>query len=291
MKNLFSKILSWFQPREQESDLLRVKRYLAQRMDTIETRIKCLEHSTEMRLQSLEQTVHRLAVMLAHEEVCVTTDDNTIRDHFNNHIKRVVESELSINDLVESAIEDRDFSSDISDALDDAISNRDWDYELRGAIDWDKVADTVAEKLDWSEVISDNDIITRDELDLDDLMLKSEHMSDDDLVTRENLADMVSDQLKRDWFPMMVYEIVGESFDKKLLVTRQNAQANCVNAIDDEIENAVAESVRERMKDKFGPEFDNWFNENIRHTIKVVLGEFLQAAYEQTKNEGEVSNG
>lgn len=280
MKNLFSKILSWFKPSEQESDLLRVKRYLAQRTDAAEVRIKVLEH-----------TVHKLAVMLAYEEVSVTTDDNTIRDHFCNHIKRVVKSDLDIDTLVESAIEDRDFSDDISNALDDAISNRDWDYELREAVDWDKVAERVVEKLDWSEVISDNDIITRDELDLDDLMLKSEHMSDDDLVTRENLADMVSDQLKRDWFPMMVYEIVAEAFDKKLLVTRENAQANCVNAIDDEIENAVAESVRERMKDKFGPEFDNWFNENIRHTIKVVLGEFLQAAYEQTKNEGEVSNG
>ena len=276
---MFSYIRSWFSTGKQsEVDMLREQftRHV---------------NAQEMRIQHLEQKVHRLAVMLAYEEVSVTTDDNTIRDHFNNHIKRVVESELSIDDLVESAIEDRDFSSDISDALDDAISNRDWDYELREAIDFDRFADKVADKLDWPTLISDNEIVCKGDYDFDDFMLKSEHMSDDDLVTRENLADMVSDQLKRDWFPMMVYEIVGESFDKKLLVTRENAQANCVNAIDDEIENAVAESVRERMKAKFGPEFDNWFNENIRHTIKVVLGEFLQAAYEQTKNEGEVSNG
>ena len=279
MKNLFSYIRSWFSTgKKSEVDMLREQ-------------FTSHVNAQEMRIQHLEQKVHRLAVMLAYEEVSVTTDDNTIRDHFNNHIKRVVESELSIDDLVESAIEDRDFSSDISDALDDAISNRDWDYELREAIDFDRFADKVADKLDWPTLISDNEIVCKGDYDFDDFMLKSEHMSDDDLVTRENLADMVSDQLKRDWFPMMVYEIVGESFDKKLLVTRENAQANCVNAIDDEIENAVAESVRERMKAKFGPEFDNWFNENIRHTIKVVLGEFLQAAYEQTKNEGEVSNG
>jgi hypothetical protein len=37
------------------------------------------------------------------------------------------------------------------------------------------------------------------------------------------------------------------------------------------------------MSERFGEEWDNWYNENTRHCVKVVLGEFLASAYEQTK--------
>lgn len=272
MKILFYKILSYLGINRQ-TDLQMLRNNLVH-----------MRHEYETRIQSLEGDVHRMCVMLSHNQVDVTTDEKILKEHFETIVKDAIEKSYDFDRLVSDAIDDHDFTDTISDGMDDAISNRDWSDIIDDNTDYDKIADKVIETVDWSDVISDNDIITRDEVNPDDLMLKSEHMSDDDLVTRDNLSDMVSDQLKRDWFPMMVYEIVGESFDKKLLVTRENAQANCVNAIDDEIENAVSESVRERMKEKFGPEFDNWFNENIRHTIKIVLGEFLQAAYEQTKN-------
>jgi len=269
MKNLFSTIRSWFSPKQQ---------YISE--------VALLRMEYESRIQHLECVIKRLSVMLAHEEVSVTTDENTIRDHFQNHIKRVVESELDISEMVEEAIDNRDFSSDISDALDDAISNRDWDYDLRDALDWDRVADKVVDKLDWSTIVSDNELLTRDDIDLDDVMLKSEHMSEDDLVTRDDLSDMVVGELKRDWFEQKLRDDVRNIFKDTLQAVRETEDANCRNAIDDEIVSKLDALIREQMQQKFGDQWDNWFNENTRHCVKVILGEFLQSAYEQTKNEG-----
>lgn len=249
---------------------------------------------TEMRLQHLEHEVTRLNKMLAMHEVSITTSDESLKTHHDTLISKSVMSWLAnwaddldfiksddIESTVSDAINEHDFSDSISDALDDAISNRDWDYELRDAIDWDKVADQVMRKIDWSDVISDNSILTSDELDTDDLMLKSEHMSDDDLVTREDLSDMVIGELKRDWFEQKLKEDVSRIFKDTLQSVRSTEEDNCRNAIDDEIESKVALLVAERLQEKFGESFDIWFHNLIAHSVKDVISSMIKAAHEQ----------
>ena len=129
------------------------------------------------------------------------------------------ELKKSIEEAIEEKFSDYDFSDAVTDAVDDAINSRDWDYELRDAVDWDKVADRVADKIDWSDVISNNDIITRDELDPEDVMLKSEELNEDEIVKQSDLADRVSNELKRDWFPTMLNEEIRKYILEKQLPT------------------------------------------------------------------------
>ena len=109
-----------------------------------------------------------------------------------------------IAEAIEEKFADYDFSDAVSEAVDDAISSRDWDYELREAVDWDKVADRVVDKIDWHQVISDNDIVTTDDIDVDDIMLKSDELNEDEIVKQADLADRVYAELKRDWFATML---------------------------------------------------------------------------------------
>jgi hypothetical protein len=207
-----------------------------------------------------------------------------LKEHFKTVVRQAVEDAFDFDRLVEEAIDDHDFTDVVSDAMDDAISNRDWSDIVNDNTDYDKIADKVIETVDWSDVISDNDIITRDEVDPDDLMLKSEHMSEDDLVTRADLSDSVVNELKRDWFEQMLKDQVKVLFKSTLSDARETEAANVRNCIDDEIEHKLDALIREQMQSKFGSEWDNWYNENTRHCVKIVLGEFLQAAYEQTKS-------
>ncbi len=246
-----------------------------------------MRHEYECRIQHLEGDVRRLCTMLGHDQVNVTTDDSILKEHFKTVVREAVEESFDLDTLVSEAINDHDFSDSISDALDDAISNRDWDYELREAIDFDKVADKVAEKMDWSEVISDNDIITRDELDPSDVMLQSEQMSDDDVMTRSDLSDEVCNELKRDWFKQMLSEEVASIFKDTLYKARETEHDNVINAIDDEIANGLAKAIEERMAEKFGAMWDTWYVEHTRHCVKTILGEFLASAYEQTKGDND----
>lgn len=246
-----------------------------------------MRHEYECRIQHLEGDVRRLCTMLGHDQVNVTTDDSLLKEHFKTVVRESVEESFDFDTLVSEAINEHDFSDSISDALDDAISNRDWDYELREAIDFDKVADKVAEKMDWSEVISDNDIITRDELDPSDVMLQSEQMSDDDVMTRADLSDEVTSELKRDWFKQMLNEQVASIFKDTLYKARETEHDNVINAIDDEIANGLAKAIEERMAEKFGAMWDTWYVEHTRHCVKTILGEFLASAYEQTKGDND----
>jgi hypothetical protein len=183
------------------------------------------------------------------------------------------------SDNIQDAIAECDMTDAISDALDDAISNRDWDYELRESIDWDKVAERVSEKLDWPTIISDNEIVCSGDYDFDDMMLKSEHMSDDDLVTRADLSDMVTDELKRDWFSSLLKDEVGRIFKDTLYAARDTEEDNCRNAIDDEIEVKVDSLIREQMQSKFGPAYDEWFNGFVLHAVKASLADLLEQSY------------
>jgi hypothetical protein len=112
----------------------------------------------------------------------------------------------ALKESIEEAIEEHDFDDAISSAVDDAISGKDWEYELKDSLDYDKIADRVAEKIDWSQCISDNDIITRDDIDVDDIMLKSEELNEDEIVKQADLADRVYAEMKRDWFAELIKE-------------------------------------------------------------------------------------
>ena len=261
----------------------------------------------EMRVMCLEMENNRIRKMLEIQgESTLDSEDSKVvlyNSNFDTMVSKSVTSWLknwlddydysdsdTFGEKVESIIDDHDFTDSVSDAVDDAISNRDWDYEMRESIDWDKVADKVVNKIDWSDVISDNCLLTSDDIDLDDLLLKSEQLSEDETIKRGDLSDEISNDLKRDWFATMVAEIVDSEFQRSLGKARVNAQDNCQNAIDDEIQSAVAQRIESQMKQKFGDSWDNWFNENIRHTVTTVLGEMLEAAYEQTKKNTETDN-
>lgn len=245
----------------------------------------------EMRVMCLEMENNKLRVMLEMDDINASTQER-FKPHFDAMVSKSVMSWLknwlddydvseseSFKDGVGSILDDHDFS----DQIDDALGNRDWSYELEGVLDYDDVADKVLRKVDWSEIISDNDIVTTDDIDCSDVMLKSEQLSEDETIKRGDLSDEISNDLKRDWFATMVAEIVDSEFQRSLGKARETAQANSQNAIDDEIQFAVAERIESQMKQKFGDSWDNWFNENIRHTVQTVLGEMLEAAYEQTK--------
>lgn len=249
----------------------------------------------QQRLMAVEQDVHHIKGVLDTDSLRLFTSKHD--EHFDLIVSKSVMKwlpnwlnekyvlEEDIEGIVLDAINDTDFSDSISDALDDAISNRDWDYELRGSLDWDKVAERVADKLDWSTIISDNEIVCQGDYDFDDFMLKSEHMSEDDLVTRDDLSDMVIGELKRDWFEQKMKEEVARHFKDTLQSVRQNEEDNCRNAIDDAIEAKLDLLLTEQMRSKFGPQFDIWFHNLVAHAVKTVMGEMVKAAYEQVINE------
>ncbi len=208
---------------------------------------------------------------------------------FKTAVQSIAEEVLEDN--IESAVEDAiGNSSIVEDTTERVIEEKDWDYTLRDSIDWDKVADKVAEKLDWETIVSDNDLVTRGDYDFDDMMLKSEHMSDDELVTRADLSDMVADELKRDWFDSKLKEEVARIFKDTLYAARDTEEDNCRNAIDDEIESKVDALIREQLQSKFGPTYDEWFNGFVRHAVKMGLAELLEQSYHaavaNAKNEG-----
>jgi hypothetical protein len=225
--------------------------------------------------------------MLSHDQMSVTTDPAILKEHFKTVVRESVEGSFVSNDNLDDAVSDCiSNGSFISDELD----NEDWDYRLRDCLDWDKVADKVVDKIDWYDVINNNDIITRDDLDTDDIMLKSEHMSDDDLVTRENLSDMVCDELKRDWFTTKLQEDIARIFKDTLYAARENEEANCRNEIDGAIEAKLDLLLVEQLKSKFGPQFDIWFHNLVAHAVKTVLGEMVKAAYEEVTTSEDNSN-
>ena len=125
----------------------------------------------------------------------------------------------ALKESIEEAIEEHDFSDIVESAVDDAISSKDWDYELREAVDWDRAADKVMDKLDWETALSDHDVLTRNDLDVDDIMLKSEELLDDEVVKHSDLADRVSNELKRDWFATMLSDEIKKFVLEKQLPT------------------------------------------------------------------------
>jgi hypothetical protein len=171
-------------------------------------------------------------MLLTHEINIVFTPKQSVVDNANTNApasiiteERVLElirehtatASDALKETIEEAIEEHDFSDAVESAVDDAISGKDWEYELQDSLDYDKIADKVADKIDWSDVISNNDIITTDSLDIDDIMLKSDTLSDDEKISRGDLGDEVIAQLQRDWFKTMLNdEIKSYVLEKQL---------------------------------------------------------------------------
>lgn len=270
MKNIIGKLASWFVSKSKTEDTLR---------------------DLELRIMGLEQDVHHLKAMLntdsialagmtKHEEHFDTIVSKSVMKWLSNWAEDKFVSNENLDDAVSDSISNGSY---VSDEVENVLDNEDWDYRLRDTLDWDKVAERVANKIDWSEVISDNSIITSDDYDFDSFLTEDDQLSEDEAISRSDLSDEVISELKRDWFTQMLKEEVAKHFKDTLFDARATEDANARNAIDDEIAAKVDELVCEQMKSKFGEQWDSWYNEHTRHCVKVVLGEFLEAAYEQTK--------
>lgn len=237
-----------------------------------------------LRLMGVEQDIHIIKRVLSLDIADVHADSK----HFDAEVTKRLEA-YDIEEMLSDAISN---SSVVEDSCTDWMNSQDWDYNLRDSIDWDKVADQVTEKLDWETIISDNDIVTEHHIDIDDIMLKSDHMSEDDLVTRADLSDMVVNELKRDWFNALMLDEVKRHFQDTLLSVRKTEEGNCRNAIDDEIESKVSLLVAEQMQIKFGDSFDIWFHNLIAHSVKQVISDMIVAAHSQVvaNNDKEVQS-
>jgi hypothetical protein len=115
----------------------------------------------------------------------------------------------AIEEAVNSAIEDFDFS----DAVSDGISNHDMTYDVEQALDGlsGSQLNDLARKLR-----RDQGMLSEDDLSVDDVMLKSEHLNEDDVLTRGDMSDAIADDLKRDWFKMMVADLVKDTVEKTI---------------------------------------------------------------------------
>ena len=115
----------------------------------------------------------------------------------------------AIEETVNNAIENYDFS----DAADTAIENHDFSYDVEQALDAlsGSNLNDLARKLR-----REQGMLSEDDLSVDDVMLKSEHLNEDDVLTRGDMSDAIADDLKRDWFKMMVADLVKDTVDKTI---------------------------------------------------------------------------
>jgi hypothetical protein len=243
------------------------------------------QSSERLRLMSVEQDIHIIKRVLSLDPLDVTADSThhdavvskSVMSWLDNWASDKYVTQDDIDEVVSNAVDDYDFS----DAVERCIDDKDWDYIMRDSLDWDKAAELVVEKLDWDTIISDNELLTESHIDVNDIMLKSDHMSEDDLVTRADLSDMVVGELKRDWFDSMLKEQVTRQFKDTLMSVRQTEEENARNAIDDEIVAKVDTLVGEELRKKFGDSFDIWFHNLIAHSVKQVISDMIVAAHQQ----------
>jgi|694.fasta_scaffold41782_13 hypothetical protein len=115
----------------------------------------------------------------------------------------------AIEEAVKSAIEDFDFS----DIVDDCCNNRDITYDVEQALD--SLSGSQLHELARS-LRRDQGMLTEDDISPSDVMLKSEHLNEDDVMTRGDMSDAIADDLKRDWFKMMVNDLVKDTVEKTI---------------------------------------------------------------------------
>lgn len=115
----------------------------------------------------------------------------------------------AIEETVNNAIENYDFS----DAADTAIENHDFSYDVEQALDAlsGSNLNDLARKLR-----REQGMLSEDDLSVDDVMLKSEHLNEDDVLTRGDMSDAIVDDLKRDWFKMMVEDLIKDKVEKTI---------------------------------------------------------------------------
>lgn len=115
----------------------------------------------------------------------------------------------ALEEAVNSAIEDYDFS----DIVDDCCNNRDITYDVEQALDslCGSQLHELARKLR-----RDQGMLSEDDISPSDVMLKSEHLNEDDVLTRGDMSDAIADDLKRDWFKMMVNDLVKDMVEKTI---------------------------------------------------------------------------
>jgi uncharacterized membrane protein YheB (UPF0754 family) len=194
--------------------------------------------------------------------------------------------EVLIKELVEEVKQMKSANAMDGDNLDTEIEN--WvDDNIESRIqDWadnnlDDAMCTYIEGYDFSDIVQmelgNTDFVT--ESDLRDKVLEyvEEDIQDADLsqVARKHLEEEVT----LDWFGDMVKEEIVKQLKAE---TSEEVKQND-EAINDIIKNSIESKVIERMEAKFGEGWDAWYEEHTRFCVKVILSEFLQQAYEQTK--------
>lgn len=194
--------------------------------------------------------------------------------------------EVLIKEIVESVKQLKSDNGMAGDNLDTEIENWVDDNMEARFQDWadgnlDDAMCTYIEGYDFSDIVQmelgNTDFVT--ESDLSDKVQEyvEDHIADADLsqTARKHLEEEVT----LDWFGDMVKEeIVKQLKSSETEEVKQNDEA-----INDIIKNSIESKVIERMEAKFGEGWDAWYEEHTRFCVKVILSEFLQQAYEQTK--------
>ena len=123
-------------------------------------------------------------------------------------IELIKEHTQSQSDAIEQAVKDAIDDFDFSDIVDDCINNHDFSYDIEQGLDG--LSGSQLYQLARS-LRRDQEMLSKDDIDVDDIMLKSEHLNEDDVMTRGDMSDAIADDLKRDWFKMLVSDMVKEA--------------------------------------------------------------------------------
>lgn len=184
-------------------------------------------------------------------------------------------TQRALQDLVDKIDTFENECSEVSDKIDERIDE--WSN--------DNLDDRIEEYImnfDFSDIIS-NELRNHDFISSDELDEKVEEAFNDLEISKSQIRDAVEYHISENWFELQVKQIVKDECDK--LVTNGVSEEEKQN--DEVIENYIREKIEsqvvERMEAKFGEGWDTWFEEHTRYCVKNILGEFLNSAYEQTK--------
>ena len=179
-----------------------------------------------------------------------------------------------VAELVKEAKECSDSIGTINDTIETQC--QDW---IDNNID-DRISDYI-EGYDYSDIISD-ELRNHDFVSEDDLSNAVETaLQDIDLDVDAPVRKAMEQEVCEDWFG----EAVEVEIKKAVAKFSQLENNQNISAIDESIKHSIESLVVERMEAKFGEGWDNWFAEHTRFCVKSVLADFLQSAYEQTKQE------
>lgn len=184
-------------------------------------------------------------------------------------------TQRALQDLVDKIDTFENECSEVSDKIDERIDE--WSN--------DNLDDRIEEYImnfDFSDIIS-NELRNHDFISSDELDEKVEEAFNDFEISKPQIRDAVEYHISENWFELQVKQIVKDECNKLVTngVSEEEKQNNEV--IEDYIREKIVSQVHERMEAKFGEGWDSWFEEHTRYCVKNILGEFLNSAYEQTK--------